>query len=92
MSCPPLLLRIRFRSRNNKFRLWLPLFLVIPLVLAFVIVLSPVLLVSVVILWPIGWGKRLLLIMGVAFKSLCALRGLEVDVQHRDEGVFIAIV
>ena len=77
MKCPPLLLRLGIGRR--RFPVWLPLFLLWPVAAAVIIVLAPLVLLAALILRPLGWGK-LVLISGPMFLGvLCALRGLEVN-------------
>ena len=90
MMWPPSILRLRFRNRDHRFGLWLPLFLVWPLILAIALVLAPIFLVSAVVLWPFGWGKPLLFAGPAIARCICSLRGLEINVKQRSEDVFIS--
>ena len=90
MIWPPSLLRVRIRSRNKRFTLWLPLFLVWPLGLALLAILSPFLLVLAILLWPLGWARPLLLAGPLLFRLFCSLRGLEVNVEKSSEQVLIS--
>jgi len=87
---PPSLLRVRIRSRNKRFTLWLPLFLVWPLGLALLAILSPFLLVLAILLWPLGWARPLLLAGPLLFRLFCSLRGMEVNVEKSSEQVLIS--
>jgi len=78
MKCPPLLLRLGIGRR--RFPVWLPLFLLWPVAAAVIIVLAPLVLLAALILLPLGWGKSVLLSGLMFFGVLCALRGLEVNV------------
>ena len=90
MIWPPSLLRVRIRSRNKRFTLWLPLFLVWPLGFALLAILSPFLLVLAILLWPFGWARPLLLAGPLLFRLFCSLRGLEVNVEKSSEQVLIS--
>ena len=90
MIWPPSLLRVRIRSRNKRFTLWLPLFLIWPLGLALLAILSPFLLVLAILLWPLGWARPLLLAGPLLFRLFCSLRGLEVNVEKSSEQVLIS--
>jgi hypothetical protein len=79
MNRPPMLMHLRFYNRDRKFGLWLPLFLLIPVALVVLIILSPLILIAI-------------LVMKAATESLCSLRGLEVDVQNRNESIYISVV
>jgi len=49
------------------------------------------LLLAALVLWSFGWGKPFLLFIPVLLGLLWALRGLEVDINDREEKVFISI-
>jgi len=89
---PPLLMRMRFHKGEKKFGMWLPLFLLIPLALVVLIILSPLIIIAIVVLWPSGWGKLALLVLKAAWGLLCSMRGLQVDVQNRNECVYISVI
>jgi hypothetical protein len=78
MNCPPLLMRLGIYGRR-RFSLWLPLFLLWPLAAAVAIVLAPLVLLAALIFRPLVWGKLALLSGPMFFGVLCALRGLELD-------------
>ena len=85
-------MRLRIRNEDNKFGLWLPLFLLIPLALVVLIILSPLVLIAVLILWPSGWGKWALQATKAALVSFCSLRGLQVDIKSDNHYVYIYVV
>ena len=92
MNRPPMLMHVRVRNESTNFGLWLPLFLLIPLALVVLIILSPLILIAVIVLWPSGWGKLAILALWAAIVSFCSLRDLKVDVQGRNERVYISVV
>jgi hypothetical protein len=92
MKRPPLWMKLRFDNGERRFGLWLPICLLIPLALVVLIILSPLILVAVLVLWPSGWGRLALRILGAAWGLLCSMRGLEVDVQGRRECIYISVV
>jgi hypothetical protein len=92
MKRPPIWMRVRFYNEDRGFGLWLPLFLLLPLALVVFIILSPLILIGVLVLWPSGWGKRALLVLGAAPGVFCSIRGLKVDVQGRRQYVFISVI
>ncbi len=92
MNRPPMLIHLRVRSENRKFGLWLPLFLLIPLALVVLIILSPLILIAILVLWPSGWGKLALHVMKAAWGLFCSMRDLQVDVQNRNECVYISVI
>jgi len=105
MKRPPMLLRVQIGGEERKFRLWLPLFLLVPLVLLLVFILLPVILVAIVIVRVTGRGRRLSPVartsLGIlcsvrgiraAFDVLCSMPGLRVDVCNSKERVYVSII
>lgn len=91
MNCPPEIMRLRVSNKQRKrLSLWIPLFPMWLILAIFVIALSPLLVLLVLVLWPVGWGKVLLFSGPRIASCLCALRGLEVNVQQGDRLVFIS--
>ena len=90
MIWPPSLLRVRVRSRSTRFGLWLPLFIIWPPILIVMVVLSPLVLVCAALLWPLGFGKPLLLIGPMLFRLFCSIRGLEVAVEKSSRQALIS--
>jgi len=91
MNRPPVWIKVKIQGERGGFRLWLPLFLLAPLALVIFIILSPLIVLAAIILWPSGWGKWALSALRAAYNVLCALRGLNVDIQSRRETVYIDI-
>ena len=91
MIWPPSLLGIRIRGVKRGFILWLPLFLVWPPFLLAALVLFPFVLLLSLLLWPLGWGRTLLLMGPWFFRLFCALRGLVIDVKSGTNRVYIVI-
>jgi hypothetical protein len=94
MMWPPMLMHLKIKNENTDFGIWLPLFLLFPIALAFLIILSPFLVIAIIVLWPGGKGKLVPLGLWAAFVSVCAMRGLKVDVynQVKNETVFVSVV
>lgn len=92
MNWPPMLMHVRFHNGNRKFGIWLPLFLLMPITLVVLIILSPLILIAILVLWPSGWGKLALLVLKAAWGLFSSMRGLQVDVQSRNEYVYISVV
>ena len=86
MMRPPMLLKLRFR----RFSLWLPLFLVGPLFLIGALLLLPLVLLAAIILLPFGWSLTVLMFGPAVMRIICALRGLQVDVDDGKEKVYIS--
>ena len=87
MRCPPLLLCLGVGKR--RFPIWLPLFLLWPLAAALAIVLAPLVLLAALILWPLVWGKLILLSGPMLFDVFCSLRGLEVNLNTGSSSMLI---
>ena len=81
MIWPPSVLRVKIRSRDRRFTLWLPLFLVWPVGIALLAMLGPFVLVLAILVWPLGWARPLLLTGPLLFRLFCSLRGLDVNVE-----------
>ena len=92
MKRPPMWIHMRIQGENKGFGLWLPLFLLLLVPLSVLIILSPLMLVAVLILWPSGWGKWALLVLRAVFGILCSLHGLRIDIQGRNQCVYISVV
>jgi hypothetical protein len=91
MKIPPLWIRLKFREDGGGFGLWFPMFLLWPVALAILIILAPLILLAVLILWPTGWGKWILQILGNVYTIVCALRGLKVDIKNERQIVYITV-
>jgi hypothetical protein len=87
MRCPPLLLCLGIGKR--RFPIWLPLFLLWPVAVAVAIALLPLGLLLLLILWFFGWGKLVFLTGPRLLSVLCALRGLEVNLDKGNSSVLI---
>ena len=90
MTWPPAFLRLRVRSPQRHFGLWLPLFPIWPLALVLALALSPFIVVLALFMWPWGGGKKLLLSGPTLFRLVCSLRGFHIDVQTHSEQVFVS--
>jgi hypothetical protein len=86
-------MRIRIIEDNKKkISLFLPLFLVWILLLPFVIILTLFVLLAALILWPSGYGKKILA-MGPAFCSvMCALAKLHIEVEEKEKKILISLI
>lgn len=92
MSYPPLIMRLDVAkpSRRRHTVLWLPLFLAWLILAALFIALAPLLILMVLVLWPFGWGKLLFFSIPRVCGCLCALHGLEVNIERKDQVLFIS--
>jgi hypothetical protein len=92
MTYPPLLAHITVRNEHDDFGLWLPLFLVWLLLLAFLLALLPLIIIAAVVLWWLGWGAWAWRAIAGFYGTVCALRGLKVDVMNGENKVYISVV
>jgi len=85
MMPPPLWMRLRIiESGRTKLRLWLPFVLIWLVFLLLIIILSPLVLLASLIMWGYGLGKKLLMVGPMFFYVLCALHGLNIQVDSVD--------
>ena len=89
MIFPPSILRLSVRGEGHRFGLWLPLILIWPVFFVLALVLAPLVLVTAAVLWPMGWGRPLLLAGPAIFRICCSLRGLEINVQDDSQIVYV---
>ena len=91
MNLLPIFLRVKLCHKNWWMpTLWLPLFLLWPFLFVLIFVIFFVGLVAVVIL-DTRSVRRFFSLFGGIYLTLCALRGTKVDVEHKDNQIFIAI-
>jgi hypothetical protein len=88
MILPPLVARVRIRTRAHHFRLWVPLFVIW---LLLVPLLLPVLLLALIValLAPARW--RFGPVARGTYVALCETRGTHVDVEGKRTDVSIAL-
>ncbi len=96
MNRPPYLMRVKINEPDSKrINLWIPLFIILPFITVIAIVtmliLAPFILIATIIFWRFWWFKPLVFAVPLFLGCLCALRGLEVDVNNNNEKVFISI-
>ena len=92
MSIPPCLMHIRIHNETHNFGIWLPLFLAWLILAVLLLALLPLFLIVLLVAIPFGWGKFTLLIGPRVYSILCALRGLNVDVDQLDQKVEITFI
>jgi hypothetical protein len=92
MTWPPMLMHVRIENEEHDFGIWLPLFLFFLIILAILLVLSPLIFIAVLVLWPSGWGEWAMRTLWVAIVAVCSMRGLEVEVQGRNEYVHVSVI
>ena len=90
MIWPPSVLRVEWKDESREFHLWLPLFIAWPFLLLAGLVLAPLLLALAIVLWWAGWGRPMLKFGPIFYATLCALRGLEIDVHKRNKHMHLS--
>jgi len=90
MNLPPLLMSIRIRDEKEKFRLYLPIPLI--LLLPIFVLLIPVLLIAAIVLCFKGWGLVGFKALWYVYNLFCAIRGTKIEVESPKETVKISIV
>ncbi len=92
MNWPPMLLHLKFPTKESYWCLWFPLFLIYPLLFILALVAIPFLIIAALVLWPSGKEKIPLLIIPYAWDVISKTRGLVLDVQGDGRDVFINFV
>jgi hypothetical protein len=83
-------MRLRICNRGKNIGLSIPLFLLLPPIVLLVLMLVPLVLVAALLLWYTGYGRPVLLLGPALYRCICALRGLEIDVNKGSERVFMS--
>jgi hypothetical protein len=92
MTIPPSLIRFRLGNAQHRFSLWLPLFVIWPFAAVFALVLLPFVLLTAAVFWRKGYGKTLLMSGPRLMSCLCALRGLDIHVGQKQNGLIISVL
>ncbi len=92
MNWPPMMMQLGFPSRQGRWSIWLPFFLVYPLLLLVSLIVLPFLLLAALGMLFIGQAHKPLLILPYAWNIVFKLRGLSIDVDGPGSGVLINIV
>jgi hypothetical protein len=88
MNLPPLIARVRVRTRRHAFRLWVPLFL---LWILLVPLLVPVILVALLVTAVAMPRWRCGALLRGAWATLCETRGTRVEVEDQGTRVFVTL-
>lgn len=89
MNRPPLIIRLSIPIRNGTLRLWLPFFLIYPFLAVFALILLPLVIIAALLLWPMGWSRTIILVGPYLYRVICALRGLEINIQQRNKQILV---
>lgn len=89
----PWMMRLEVSKKERReFRMWLPVFLAWILLLALMLLLSPVILLIAMVTWYPGYGRSLLLLFPMIWVVIFNLSGLGVDVETKNERIFMNFV
>ena len=90
MNRPPSIMRLRIGGGRKSVSLWIPLFLIFPIIAILLLVFMPFWLIAALVLWPMGWGKSMLMVGPVLLNCVSNLRGLEVEVENPEENILMS--
>ena len=86
----PLFLKLRVRSKcGRRFGIWLPLFLAWLIIFPLLLLPAPIILIVSFALWKRGTGKLILGFYWTIFSLIANLSGLKLDIQSKEEIVYI---
>jgi hypothetical protein len=99
MTRPPTLMVVKVRNFDDRdgegVNLWVPLFIIVPLVLlillALLLIALPFLFLYVLFTCDTRWWKYLRYGVPAFFETLHALLGLKVDVEDRQQKIYIDV-
>ena len=87
----PLIMKVKIPREGKKpFSLYLPFFLVWLLVFAVFLLCIPFILIASIFTWHLGYGKIALATFPMVFHLLWHLKGLKIDVEEKDETVYMS--
>jgi hypothetical protein len=87
---PPCLMKLKIHKDGLSVNLWLPVIIAWLILAALAIAVAPLVLILILILWPLGWGKFLMMLAPRFYQILCALKNLDVDVANKEQHIAIA--
>lgn len=99
MRRPPTLMVVKYRNSNNEYgrqvSLWVPLFIIVPIILlillALLLLVLPFFFLYVLFTWDTRWWKYLRHGIPAFFETMHALLGLKVDVEDRQQKIYIDV-
>ena len=90
MMLPPMIMRLRIGQEGHRgFSLWLPLFLILPIVLLFALAAYVLALAGAILLLRWRWVPFIFISPLYIYRCICALKGLQVNVEKPSEHVLI---
>jgi len=100
MKRPPMLITLKFHSDDDGedssgFTIWIPLFIIVPVIFLIILPLFllalPFLFVYVLVTWDTGWWRYLRYGLPAFFETTHALPGLKVDVEDRNQKIYMDV-
>lgn len=89
----PLLLKLRVpRKRGDILTLYLPLFLLWLVLIPVMIIILPFILIAVIFTRNSEYRRLLLYIFPLLFELLGSLKGLKIDVQDKENKIYISFI
>ena len=89
----PMIMKIKIpREAGKPLTLYLPLFIAWLLLFAILLFFLPFLLVAALATWHRGYGKIMILSYPLLFSLLWNMHGLVIDVESKDETVFLSFI
>ena len=87
----PTMIRIQISEKGGKaFKIVFPVIFIWIILFAFILFLAPLMIIISLIIWPSGYGKPMLMFPLLLFITITALHNLFIDVQSKDEIIYIS--
>ncbi|MBN1298734.1 MAG: hypothetical protein JW997_03495 [Actinobacteria bacterium] len=88
----PLFLRLRVRDKDGRlFGLWLPLFIIWLIIFSLLILAAPFVFLAALCAWRKGTGRIIIEAYFAVFSVIVNLSGLRIEVESKNEGVYIKL-
>jgi hypothetical protein len=89
----PMFLKIKIPKKSGcTFSLYFPLFIVWLILLPLAIILFPFIFVAACFTWTTSYGRLLMFLYPMIASVLWHLQGLKIDVQDKNERVYISFI
>lgn len=87
----PLMMKLKIPREGKKpFNIYLPVFVAWILVFAVFLLCLPFILIAGIFTWHLGYGKIALAAFPMVFHLLWHMRGLKIDVEGKNETVYMS--
>lgn len=91
MNIPPCLMRLYIVNSRKRLKLWLPLFLLWLPILLLALVLLPLIAIAFIVALCSGRGRIAWNGTTGLYSLFCSLRGLKLDIEHKNERFLISM-